>query len=133
MTTLFSANSLRCALCNMLHKQTFDLLQRKKNKKKHVVFVKYKHKCMALLCCTLTFSCLCSIVLSIRCVGRCVRYTCWQTRSLCVRLSGSGCLTPPASPVWRQVREGTPLPCPLISNPVTLAVATAAERGNPDV
>lgn len=45
-------------------------------------------------------------VLSLRCVGRCVSYTCWRTRFLCVRLSGSGCLTPPASLVWRQVRGG---------------------------
>lgn len=59
-------------------------------------------------------------VLSIHCVGRCVRYTCWQTRFLCVRLSGSGCLTPPASLVWRQVRWGhissvpsDPVPCDL--------------------
>lgn len=50
--------------------------------------------------------CLCSTVLPNCCFGRCVRYTCWQTRFLCVRLSGSGCLTPPASPVWRQVRGG---------------------------
>lgn len=49
---------------------------------------------------------LCSTVLPNCCVGRCVRYTCWQTRFLCVRLSGSGCLTPPASLVWRQVRGG---------------------------
>lgn len=50
--------------------------------------------------------CLCSTVLPNCCFGRCVRYTCWQTRFLCVRLSGSGCLTPPASLVWRQVRWG---------------------------
>lgn len=50
--------------------------------------------------------CLCSAVLPNCCFGRCVRYSCWQTRFLCVRLSGSGCLTPPASPVWRQVRGG---------------------------
>lgn len=50
--------------------------------------------------------CLCFTVLSLRCVGRCVRYTCWKTRFLCVRLSGSGCLTPPAPLVWRQVRGG---------------------------
>lgn len=50
--------------------------------------------------------CLCSTVLPDCCFGRCVRYTCWQTRFRCVRLSGSGCLTPPASPVWRQVRGG---------------------------
>lgn len=50
--------------------------------------------------------CLCSTVLPNRCFGRCVRYTCWQTRFLCVRLSGSGCLTPPAPLVWRQVRWG---------------------------
>lgn len=49
---------------------------------------------------------LCSTVLPNCCFGRCVRYTCWQTRFLCVRLSGSGCLTPPASPVCRQVRGG---------------------------
>ena len=65
-----------------------------------------KHQCMSLPCYTLTYSCLCSTVLSLRCVGRCVRYTCWQTRFLFVRLSGSGCLTPPASLVWRQVRGG---------------------------
>lgn len=63
-------------------------------------------QCMSLLCSTLTFSCLCFTVLSLRCVGRCVRYTCWRTRFLCVRLSGSGCLTPLASLVWRQVRGG---------------------------
>lgn len=40
------------------------------------------------------------------CAGRCVRYTCWRTRFLCVQLSGRECLTPPASPVWRQVRGG---------------------------
>lgn len=93
----------------------------------------FTNKCMALLCCTLTLSCLCSTVLSIRCVGRCVRYTCWQTRSLCVRLSGSGCLTPPVSLVWRQVREGTPLPVPSEPKPMTFAVATATDGGNPDV
>ena len=49
---------------------------------------------------------LCFTVLSLRCVGRCVRYTCWRTRFLCVRLNGSGCLTPAASLVWRQVRGG---------------------------
>lgn len=68
--------------------------------------IQYKQRCMSLLSYTLTFSCLCSTVLSICCVGRCVRYTCWQTRFLCVRLSGSGCLTPPVSLVWRQVRGG---------------------------
>lgn len=78
----------------------------------------YKHQCMSSLCYRLTFSCLCFTVLSLRCVGCCVRYTCWQTRFLCVRLSGSGCLTPPAPLVWRQVRGGhispvpsDPLPC----------------------
>lgn len=78
----------------------------------------HKHQRMSSLCYTLTFSCLCFTVLSLRCVGRCVRYTCWQTRFLCVRLSGSGCLTPPVSLVWRQVRGGhisavpsEPLPC----------------------
>lgn len=81
---------------------------------------KYIDQCTSLLCYTLIFSCLCSTVLSIHCVGRCVRYTCWQTRFLCVRLSGSGCLTPPASLVWRQVRWGyistvpsDPIPCDL--------------------
>lgn len=80
--------------------------------------LRYKQQCMSLLCYTLTFSCLCSAVLPIRCFGRCVRYTCWQTRFLCVRLSGSGCLTPPVSLVWRQVRGGhvttvssDPVPC----------------------
>lgn len=68
--------------------------------------IQYKQRCMSLASYTLTFSWLCSTVLSIRCVGRCVRYTCWQTRFLCVRLSGSGCLTPPVSLVWRQVRGG---------------------------
>ena len=78
----------------------------------------YTHQCMCPLCYTLKFRCLCSTVLSLHCVGRCVRYTCWQTRFLCVRLSGSGCLTPAAPLVWRQVRGGhistvssDPLPC----------------------
>lgn len=66
----------------------------------------YTNQCMSLLCYTLTFSSLCFTVLSLRCVGRCVRFTCWQTRFLCVRLSGRRCLTPHASQVWRQVRGG---------------------------
>lgn len=65
-----------------------------------------KQQCTSFLCNTLTYGCLCFTFLSLRCVGRCVRYTCWRTRFLCVRLSGSGCLTPPASLVWRQVRGG---------------------------
>lgn len=61
----------------------------------HVLSVRHTH-----------VQCLCSAVSPNCCFGRCVRFTCWQTRFLCVRLSGSGCLTPPASPVWRQVRGG---------------------------
>lgn len=67
------------------------------------------------------------------CAGRCVRYTCWRTRFLCVQLSGRECLTPPASPVWRQVRGGhvSIVPSPPLS-PVTLVMFIAIAFGNPD-
>lgn len=82
----------------------------------------YKLECMHSLCHTLTFSCLCFTVLSLRRVGRCVRFTCWRTRFLCVQLSGSGCLTPPASLVWRQVRGGHASAVPSDPYPATLAI-----------
>lgn len=84
-------------LYSMLYEHTLNLV--------YAVLL-YKDRCTCFLCDTLTFSVSVLLFYPTAVFGRCVRYTCWQTRFRCVRLSGSGCLTPPASPVWRQVRGG---------------------------